>query len=668
MVTLPEIAIFDIALGLASAVLFVVALLYVVRSRSGPSLSFAPPPRTDEPVALFQPILTHGPAGGLSFIGSLFLHMLMVALVPWLEVAFPDVLVPRFPSNEVVLLQYRIPDIPLVTPADLEKLTKDEKEKREEKPAPKAAPAPAKITAEPAAAAEEKPGAEPAPKPVLKLAPKEQKEVFQPVFKVVLPEIAPNDPALRDIILQPDLALEFPRDYAPQLPPVLAWTPNPRKLENAQLVDPGHKVPESVDRWELPDTAPQLVAPNTAPSLADLQMDASPVVALDPALPVPMAAATPITGVAPPLEPLPQLPVLSEGDSSTALVALNQEPNPLSPSFLLEMGLRLGTIDNSVEVPPGPAEIAAEGTSASPAVEGELASASDSIVEGGEADGIDDEGVDDGSKLTETVAAELNAVGAEDAKGDPSTIAASKVEAGDPEAEGRAVEVAENADAENVGGEGLGTDAPADTNQPGTSDAAPEGSGIEVATASDGDPSGTDSAEELGTGRKDSQNLKPLPRQQYGIILVSNGMTNFREMSGVLKGSPIYTVHFEVPEAPRRWTLQFCIPNSGKKRLDVSSGVVRITPRKKVAPPFPREKKALHLENATDPNFQRPSSVMVYATVDEEGALGNLKVVRGADPQTDNTILAHLRSWEFLPAFRGDEPILVEAFFGIPLP
>ncbi len=136
---------------------------------------------------------------------------------------------------------------------------------------------------------------------------------------------------------------------------------------------------------------------------------------------------------------------------------------------------------------------------------------------------MDDEGVDDGSKLTETVAAELNAVGAEDAKGDPSPIAASEVEAGDPEAEGRAVEVAENADAENVGGESLGTDAPADTNQPGTSDAAPEGSGIEVATASDGDPSGTDSAEELGTGRKDSQDLKPLPRQQYGIILVSNG-------------------------------------------------------------------------------------------------------------------------------------------------
>ena len=128
------------------------------------------------------------------------------------------------------------------------------------------------------------------------------------------------------------------------------------------------------------------------------------------------------------------------------------------------------------------------------------------------------------------------------------------------------------------------------------------------------------------------------------------------------------TVHLDIPEAPRKWTLQFCIPDSGKRQLDVSSGVIRIRPRKKVAPPFPREKKALRLEETSEPNPGRPSSVMVYATVDEEGALGNLKMVRGADPRTDNTILAHLRSWEFLPAFRGEEPILVEALFGIPLP
>ena len=591
--------------------------------------------------------------------------MLGIALVPWFEVVFPDALVPQYSLNELVLLEYRIPDIPLVTPGDIEELTKENKEKPEEKSAPKAAP-PSRITEESEPAAKAKAAAESAPKPALKLAPKEQIEVFQAVFKVVLPEIAPSDPALRDIILQPDLALEFPPDYAPQLPPVLAWTPNPRELENAQLVDPGHKVPDTVDRWELPDSEPQLVAPNTEASLADLQMAPSPVVILDPALPMPTAAASPLQGVAPPLEALPQLPVLSEGDSSTALVALNQEPNPLSPTFVLEMGLRLGTIDNSVDVPAGSADDSSEGTAA-PAVEGELASASDSVVEGGEADGVDAEGATDGSETAETLAAAPNAVGGPDAEGDPSTESAAVAEADDPEADGRAVEVAEN-----TGGEGLGSgeaDAPADSQQAGANDAGSEGSETEVASASGDDPSGTDSAEESGTGGGDTKEvLRPLPRRQYGIILVSNAQTNFQDMQGVLKGSPIYTVHIEVPEAPRKWTLQFCIPDSTNRRLDVSSGVIRITPRKKVAPPFPRNKKALHLEEALDPNMQRPSSVMVYATVDEEGAIGNLKVVRGADPQTDNTILAHLRSWEFLPAFRGEEPILVEALFGIPLP
>ena len=665
MVTLPEIEVFDIVLGLASAVLFVLALFYIARSKLGPSLTLAQPHSRDDPAPLFQQLAVQETARGLSFIASLFLHMLGIALVPWFGVMFPDALVPQYSLKELVLLEYRIPDIPLVTPGDIEELTKENKEEPEEKPAPKAAP-PSRITVESESAAKAKAAAESAPEPALKVASKKQIEVFQQVFKVVLPEIAPSDPALRDVILQPDLALEFPPDYAPRLPPVLAWTPNPRELENAQLVDPGHKVPDTVDRWELPDTEPGLVAPNDQTSLADLQMNPSPVVIEDPALPMPTAAVSPLQGVAPPLEPLPQLPVLSEGDSSTALVALSQEPNPLSPTFLLEMGLRLGTIDNSVDVPPGSADDSSEGTSAA-AVEGELASVSDSVVEGGEADGVDAEGADDGSETAETLAAAPNAVGGPDAEGDPSTETAAVAEADDPEADGHALEVAEN-----TAGEGLGSGeagGPADSQQADASNAGSEDSGTEVASASGGDPSGTDSAEESGTGGGDAKrDLKPLPRRQYGIILVSSGQTNFQDLDGVLKGSPIYTVHIEVPEAPRKWTLQFCIPDSKKRRLDVSSGVIRITPRKKVAPPFPLNKKALHLEEAPDPNLQRPSSVMVYATVDEEGAIGNLKVVRGADPQTDNTILAHLRSWEFLPAFRGEEPILVEALFGIPLP
>ena len=64
---------------------------------------------------------------------------------------------------------------------------------------------------------------------------------------------------------------------------------------------------------------------------------------------------------------------------------------------------------------------------------------------------------------------------------------------------------------------------------------------------------------------------------------------------------------------------------------------------------------------------RRPARVIIYAVVDEEGILKNFRVVHRSDPETDNVILANLRSWEFLPAFRGDEPVTVEALFGVPL-
>ena len=54
MVTLPEIALFDIVAGLASAVLFVLALFYIARSKLGPSLTLAPPQSRDDPAPLFQ--------------------------------------------------------------------------------------------------------------------------------------------------------------------------------------------------------------------------------------------------------------------------------------------------------------------------------------------------------------------------------------------------------------------------------------------------------------------------------------------------------------------------------------------------------------------------------------------------------------------------------------
>jgi hypothetical protein len=58
---------------------------------------------------------------------------------------------------------------------------------------------------------------------------------------------------------------------------------------------------------------------------------------------------------------------------------------------------------------------------------------------------------------------------------------------------------------------------------------------------------------------------------------------------------------------------------------------------------------------------------VVYATVSPDGELGNMRIVSGLNPTTDNQILANLQEWEFNPAFRDGEPVAVEALFGIPL-
>ena len=97
-------------------------------------------------------------------------------------------------------------------------------------------------------------------------------------------------------------------------------------------------------RAPLPEAEPQLLASNEQLALADLQIADSPVLPPDPALAVPPADVIPFGGVKPPFEPVEEIPSLGEGSSSTTLVILSQNPAPLTPSFLLEMGLQLGTL------------------------------------------------------------------------------------------------------------------------------------------------------------------------------------------------------------------------------------------------------------------------------------------------------------------------------------
>ena len=157
---------------------------------------------------------------------------------------------------------------PLVSPADLEEETEPEElePEKEKPPEPESSGSPPSLKTEEAPDPDESPP----PAPALAKDPDKQRPPEKPLltqrFKIVLPKIATPDPALRDVILRPDLALEFPADYSPKLPPVMQWAMNPRELENALLVEPGWKQPEDPVRWELPEAEPQLLASNEQPA------------------------------------------------------------------------------------------------------------------------------------------------------------------------------------------------------------------------------------------------------------------------------------------------------------------------------------------------------------------------------------------------------------------
>ena len=349
MQQLPEIPPLDVIVGVASAGLLLAALVYLIRSRSGYSLIEVGAPGKPAKLSLFAPLPSNDLRRRLSFLGSLFGHLFGIALVPWVHTLHPHKLMFDFERHDLVVLEYRIPDVPLVAPSDLEEEAEEKSEpepepEKEKQPGPKSSGSPPALKTEEAP----DPAESPPPAPALAKAPEKQrppeKPLFTQRFKIVLPKIATPDPALRDVILRPDSTLEFPADYGPKLPPVMQWAAKPRELENALLVEPGWEQPEEPVRWELPEAEPQLLASNEQPVLADLQIADSPLLPADPALAVPPADVIPFSGVQPPLEPVEELPSLGEGSSSTTLIILSQNPEPRTPSFLLEMGVQLGTL------------------------------------------------------------------------------------------------------------------------------------------------------------------------------------------------------------------------------------------------------------------------------------------------------------------------------------
>lgn len=353
--------------------------------------------------------------------------------------------------------------------------------------------------------------------------------------------------------------------------------------------------------------------------MADLQIPDAPTLfeqaklTLPPADVIPLAGQNPLSDIA--------APPSSFGESGqNSLIALSQQPDLQATKFQLQPGLRVGSIDSAT-----PTEGIGLGTAGSDDGSGQQAS---NTAEGnGESADATEKGEGIG-----TGEGEANTEGS----GSSDLVSAVRISGvGGTKIIELNASGTGSAGSTGLSGRGLGE----------------EGSGPGEGGLPDGEPD--------GDGR-----LRPLPRSQYGIILVSNNRSEIPEANGVLTGTPVYTVYIDVPESPRKWVLQYCVPEE-KRQSGESAGVIRIKRVERVDPPHVLASQPLRVN--LPPNNAAPSSIVVYARFDEEGNLADSRVIRGADPETDQLVLANLASWDFHPAFQHGEPVSVEAVFGIPL-
>jgi hypothetical protein len=121
MSPLPDIAPQHLLLGLASAGLLLWTLLVIVRSRLGDDI-LAPRSLDDEPDGLFRSLSPPRPNRQLSFVGSVFLHLAAISLLPWIEEFAPGKLPFRVRPYDFVVVQFRTQDASLTLPPDIARL------------------------------------------------------------------------------------------------------------------------------------------------------------------------------------------------------------------------------------------------------------------------------------------------------------------------------------------------------------------------------------------------------------------------------------------------------------------------------------------------------------------------------------------------------------------
>jgi outer membrane biosynthesis protein TonB len=79
---------------------------------------------------------------------------------------------------------------------------------------------------------------------------------------------------------------------------------------------------------------------------------------------------------------------------------------------------------------------------------------------------------------------------------------------------------------------------------------------------------------------------------------------------------------------------------------------------------YPEELTAPQALRAELPSDITASRLVIACTLDRSGLLKTSRVVEGNSPELSEKVLAALPRWKFRPAFRGNQPIEVNAILG----
>jgi hypothetical protein len=130
---------------------------------------------------------------------------------------------------------------------------------------------------------------------------------------------------------------------------------------------------------------------------------------------------------------------------------------------------------------------------------------------------------------------------------------------------------------------------------------------------------------------------------------------------GVLHGEKIYTVYFPMPG--KNWILQYCA-HQDKPQVDPASRVVRIQFGPPVTPPAAIEQFEFHRPEL--PANSAKTMIILHGVIHADGSVGDLAVVQGLDPTSNDAARSAFSRWKFKPALRAGVPVELEILVGIP--